>query len=123
TCTPKGYFFCEVAGHLDMVLDGPGGLPLEPGVWTGDLTFVEDADGVPQPTGPYAEQILRSCESCGACLPLPGRRDNQNTDDVSAPILIPLEAVKTPRLRRGEVVVHDFGDTYEDNQYRDGWSP
>ena len=31
--TPKGCFFCEVAGVLDMLLDGPGGWPIEPGWW------------------------------------------------------------------------------------------
>lgn len=123
TVTPKGFFFCEVAAHLDMVLDGPGGLPLEPDVWRGDLVFVEDADGVSQPTGPYAEQILRSCESCGACLPLPGRRDAENRDDISRSNFIALEALRSPRVRRGEIVPHDFGDTYTDNKFRDGWDP
>lgn len=124
SCTPKGFFFCEVAAHFDMVFDGPGGLPLEPGVWKGDLAFVEDDAGVPRPRGKFAEQIERWCSRCGACLPLPGRRDRENRDDVSVSNLIPLQALKSPRVRRGEIVEHSFdGDAYDPERYRDGWDP
>lgn len=125
TCTPKGFFFCEVAAHFDMVFDGPGGLPLEPGVWAGELAFETDAAGVRRPRGKFAEQIERWCSRCGACLPLPGRRDAENRDDVSVSNLIPLQALKSPRVRRGEIVEHTFDPDrpYQDGDYRDGWVP
>ena len=31
--TPKGAFFCEVAATFDMLFNGPGGYPIEPGWW------------------------------------------------------------------------------------------
>jgi len=122
--TPKGFFFCEVAAHLDMVFQGPGGLPLEPGVWRGALAFETGRDGVRQPVGKFADQIRQSCERCGACLPLPGRRDNENVDDVSPLNLIALRDVQSPRVRRGEIVEHTFDESpYDDRAHRKGWRP
>jgi len=125
TCTPKGFFPCEVMGHFDLVFDGPGGLPLEPGCWRGDLDFVTDTRGVRQPVGPYADLIRRWCGRCGACLPLPGRRDSEDRDDVSVSNLIPLQELRSPRVRRGQIVEHRFNpdQPYRDGQYRDGWEP
>lgn len=120
TCTPKGYFFCEVAGHFDMVMHGPGGLPLEPGVWEGPLEFVTDDKGIRRPTGPYAEQINRWCHQCGAAVPLPGRRDRENTDDISPSNFVALSSLKSPRLRRGEYVLHEQPSA---DITREGWKP
>jgi len=54
---PKGGFFCEVAQALDIILDGPGGYPIEPGWWK---------------KGPsqFKDQVDRYCKHCGAPLPL-----------------------------------------------------
>lgn len=103
--TPKGFFFCEVAAHFDMVFEGPGGLPLEPGVWRGDLSFVTDEHGIRRPTGPYAEQINRWCERCGVNVPLAGRADAESTDDISASNFIPLQQLNSPRVRKGDYVL------------------
>lgn len=37
TITPKGGFFCEVAGALDIILDGPGGFALHKKWWENSL--------------------------------------------------------------------------------------
>lgn len=108
TCTDKGFFFCEVAGSIDRVLGGPGGLPFEADVWVGDLYFEPDENGIPRPKGKFAEQILRSCERCGACLKLPGRRDSDEIDDVSPSNLADLEQISSPRLKKGAVEVYDI---------------
>ncbi|MFH1738505.1 MAG: radical SAM protein, partial [bacterium] len=50
--TPKGLFFCEVAGAMDMVFGGPGGLSVEPGCWR-------------RPLEDFREQIDRWCQRCG----------------------------------------------------------
>ena len=55
--TPRGFFFCEVAGALDAVLGGPGGHVVEPGCWKGEL-FFETENGVRRPKGHFAEQIV-----------------------------------------------------------------
>lgn len=122
--THKGFFFCEVAAAFDVVLQGPGGKPLEGDVWRGEIAFVEDENGVPRPVGPFADQIKRWCEGCGACLPMEGRRDNENTDDVSPSNLVQLDAVYSPRVRKGDVKVHDEFEEYDEEKHRaGGWRP
>ncbi len=55
--TPKGAFFCEVAGALDMLYDGAGGWDL-------------DSDWWKKQPDEFGEQ-LKWCEVCSACLPVP----------------------------------------------------
>lgn len=61
TVTPKGLFFCEVAGAFDWVMQGPGGLVVEPGCWR-------------RPLADFRGQIDRWCLRCGIPLNLQGRR-------------------------------------------------
>ncbi len=69
--TPKGGFFCEVAGELDALFDGPGGWDVsEPGWWK--RTPLD-----------YAEQVARSCSKCGGCLPLTRRSSQETSCDIS----------------------------------------
>ncbi len=70
--TPKGVFFCEIAGSMDMLFNGPGGLPIEKGWWKRDLND-------------FKEQ-MRWCEMCGMALQTYSRDANDEVDDVS-PIL------------------------------------
>ena len=54
TITPKGAFFCEIAGALDYLFDGPGGWRIEEDWWK---RKPED----------FADQ-LHWCEICGFAL-------------------------------------------------------
>jgi len=92
--TPKGFFFCEVAAAMDIVFDGPGGIPVTPGCWAHDL-----AD--------YRDQIERWCPRCGVCLPLEGRRDAEGVDDVSHANATALRMMASPRIRKGRFKVFD----------------
>lgn len=121
TITPKGFFPCEVAGALDMILDGPGGLPLEPEVWKGDLRFEPDADGIRRPVGKFAAPLRWACEQCGACLPMPARRDHENRDDVSPQMHERLIQIGSPRAKKGDVVVQS--EAYEPEAHTQGWDP
>jgi len=94
TITPKGFFFCEVAAAMDVVFDGPGGVPVSPACWRHDL-----AD--------YREQIEQWCPRCGMCLPLRSRHDYENTDDISASNLEALRKLGSPRVLAGDVVEFD----------------
>lgn len=87
TITPKGYFFCEVAGAMDWVFHGPGGLPVEPGCWRRSL---ED----------FRYQIDRWCQMCGVSLNLKGRLDDQEIDDISQTNLDTL--AKSPKIIAGK---------------------
>jgi len=104
--TPKGVFFCEVAGALDMIFDGPGGLPIEPYWWNRSLLD-------------FHEQAERWCPRCGVAIPLPGRLDRQHKDDISPSNLKALQAmgIKTTRA----VPFNCQG--YSPAKYQGSWNP
>lgn len=91
TITPKGAFFCEIAGALDMLFDGPGGWKIESGWWK---RKPED----------FADQ-LHWCEICGFALE--GRtftRDSQEEiDDVSPTVYEILKNTGSPKLKKGDI--------------------
>ena len=79
--TPKGCFFCEVAAAMDMLFDGPGGLPIEKDWWKRDI---ED----------FKEQF-RWCELCGIPLKTFARDAREGIMDISAENLALLKESKT----------------------------
>ncbi|MDR1740638.1 MAG: hypothetical protein LBR38_02160 [Synergistaceae bacterium] len=91
--TPKGAFFCEVAGTMDMLFDGPGGWPVEPGWWNRE----------PKDFGSQLEW----CEMCGGCLDVPQRLSCDGRDDVTPAMYERLKALGSPKALAGKVVVHD----------------
>ncbi|MGE4536228.1 MAG: radical SAM protein [Desulfovibrio sp.] len=94
--TPKGAFFCEVAASLDMLFDGPGGWPVEPGWWK----------RVP---GDYDDQMARACPHCGCAIALPRRPSAQGIDDVSPGNLRRLTDLGSPKAAVGKVEVFHGG--------------
>jgi hypothetical protein len=97
---PK-FYFCEVASAFDRVFNLGTGLAVEPGVWSHHLWF-EEQDGVLRPQGLYAKQILSTCNRCGSCLKLPGRRDREFVDDISKSNLVPLTVLGSPMVKKGQ---------------------
>jgi hypothetical protein len=87
--TPKGAFFCEVAAALDMLFDGPGGWPVEPGWW--------------QRTPDQFGAQLDWCELCGAALQTPRGRANEETDTASPTLMEKLKAIHSPKVARDRV--------------------
>ena len=87
--TPKGAFFCEVAGALDMLFDGPGGWKVEPGWWK-------------RTPDEFGDQ-LRWCEICGGALFNRGRLASEEIDDASPTLYHMLEKQDSPKLRHGKV--------------------
>jgi len=100
--TPKGAFFCEIAAAMDATLGGSGGWKIEPGWWK---RKPED----------FGDQ-LNWCEMCSACLPMPSRNANDETDDVSPIWAKKLEEINSPKLRKGLVNTFD-PVAYEQNQH------
>lgn len=90
--TPKGCFFCEVAGALDMLFDGPGGWPIEPGWWK-------------RKPEEFGEQ-LQWCELCGIALNTRSRDANEEIDDASVTLYKMLEKLQTPKFKRGQVDIY-----------------
>ena len=99
TITPKGAFFCEVAGALDMLFDGPGGWKVEPGWWK-----KEPKD--------FAEQ-LHWCELCSGCLDVPKRISCEEKDDMTPLIAEKLIAMNSPKMKKGDYVIHTLEEYQE----------
>jgi hypothetical protein len=93
TINPKGFWFCEVAGAMSMLFDGPDGLPVEPGCWR-------------RPLEDFRYQIDWACDQCGLPLNLEGRPDVEELDDVSWSNLRLLEQIDSPRIQAGQYVLH-----------------
>lgn len=102
TITPKGAFFCEVAGSLDMLFNGPGGWKVEPGWWRRE---VED----------FGDQ-LKWCERCSGCLDVPQRISNDERDDITPAVYEQLKAMDSPKIKRGKYVIHD-PKTFDKSKY------
>ncbi len=98
--TPKGAFFCEVAGALDMLFNGPGGWKVEKGWYNRE---VED----------FGEQ-LKWCEYCSACIDVPQRLSSDGYDDVTPLMFEKLKEVGSPKAEKGLCIIHnpkDFNST------------
>jgi hypothetical protein len=89
--TSKGAFFCEVAAALDMLLDGPGGWPVEPGWWRRTPRDFKDQ--------------LHWCEICGAALNLPWQYANLETDYISQSWEKRLRDLASPKHLAGRTVM------------------
>lgn len=70
TINPKGAFFCEVAGALSMLYDGPNGIDISTDWWK-------------RPLEDFKYQIDWACQLCGACLSIKPRRADESIDDMS----------------------------------------
>ncbi len=101
--TPKGAFFCEVAAALDMLFDGPGGWPIQPGWWK-------------RSPAEFGDQ-LQWCEMCSAPLHVPRRPAREKIDDVCPDNYKRLKAINAPSIRQDRVQVFDVpGYRPEDNE-------
>lgn len=85
TITPKGAFFCEIAGALDMLFDGPGGWPIEPGWWK-------------RTPDQFGDQ-LKWCELCGICINTFTRDANEEMDDMSPWYYQKLRELGSPKVQ------------------------
>jgi hypothetical protein len=114
--SPKGAFFCEVAAALDMLFDGPGGWPIEPGWWKRQPSDFRDQ--------------LHWCELCGAALDTKRRDANEQVDDASPTLIDYLRSIDSPKLKQGRVMTYPLDGqenthavpTFQTNQYIDDYS-
>jgi hypothetical protein len=109
--TPKGCFFCEVAAALDMLFDGPGGYPIEPGWWN-------------KTPSEFQDQIERYCVNCSAAIPMPAVDANKGKDVVSPRIAKMLHDVNSPRYAKGNVsIAEEQLDAEKVAVYAKSWKP
>lgn len=96
TITPKGAFFCEIAGALDMLFDGPGGWKIEPGWWK-------------RTPDQFGDQ-LQWCELCGIALNTFTRDANEEIDDMSAWWHERLKELGSPKVQERLVNILDISE-------------
>ena len=89
TITPKGAFFCEVAGALDMLLDGPGGWEIEPGWW--------------KRSPEEFEEQLEWCEKCSLACEVFSRDASDEIDDMSESFYRKLLELGSPKVKAGKI--------------------
>lgn len=92
--TPKGAFFCEIAGTLDLLFNGPGGKEILPGWWDQDLAYFQDQ--------------FHWCDICGMALATYSRNANEERDDASESLFKRLESINSPKLRNKQVYHFDM---------------
>ena len=90
TITPKGAWFCEVAGTLDGLFEGDKGWDID-----------KNPDWWKKQVPEYREQIAWACGKCGCQLPLRPRRSSEGIDDLSPSNLERLIAVGSPKIKNG----------------------
>ena len=88
TITPNGAFFCEIAGALDMLFNGPGGWPIEPGWWK-------------RSPEEFGDQV-KWCEYCGIAIDTFTRNANDWVDDISPSMYKLLQEIGSPKLKHKE---------------------
>ncbi|MDR3000282.1 MAG: hypothetical protein LBU89_03365 [Fibromonadaceae bacterium] len=89
--TSKGTFFCEVAGTMDMLFNGPGGHPIEPGWWNKDLNEWKNQ--------------LHWCDLCGMPLKTFSRNANDGIDDVTPLLYEKLKNIDSKKIKLGKVKI------------------
>lgn len=90
--TYKGCYFCEAAGTIDMLFDGPGGYPIEPGWWKRKVSDFQD-------------QRDRYCSQCGIAIPMEMVPNNLPYEYVSISHLKNLEKIGSPLAQRGNLKI------------------
>jgi len=103
TVNLKGAYFCEVAGMLSYLLDGPDGLDIyeHPNWWKYDLDK-------------YQYQIDWACEQCGGGMLLKEKTSNIEIDDISLDMLDKLIKIKSPKIIDNKYKLYDEGFFYEE---------
>ncbi len=101
TITPKGAFFCEVAGALDMLFDGPGGWKVEKDWWK-------------RTPEQFGEQ-LNWCEICGGAISNIGRLSSEGVDDISPALLEKLNEVESPKVKQKLFEIFNVKDEKKEN--------
>ncbi len=119
--TPRGGFFCEIAGSLDWLFQDlpdwqPTGYPIEPGWWNKIPDQFQDQVSI--------------CNKCSGAIPQKsdsdgrGGRDGPTIDTVSPDNLARLLEMGSPKAKAGHIKVRSepfSPDEIEKNA--EGWSP
>jgi len=111
TVTSKGAFFCEVAGALDMLLDGPGGYLIESEWWA-------------RTPEEFQDQVDRYCLHCGMPVPMERQLLKDKKERVSLGLLSLFKEHRLLKLTEEFVDVFDRRFTIEEiEEAKKTWDP
>jgi hypothetical protein len=99
--TYKGCFFCEAAGTIDMLFNGPGGYPIETCWWKRKVNDFQD-------------QRERYCPQCGIAIPMEKLPNNLPYEYVSISNFNNLNKIGSPLAHGGNLKIIDKTLTTED---------
>ena len=88
----RGAWFCEIAGALSILLDGPMGWQIEHKWWMRTPLF-------------FREQAEWACPKCGICLPLARRISTDEVDDISKSNFERLKNISL-KIKSGKYILH-----------------
>lgn len=110
--TPRGAFFCEVAGALDLLFSGPGGYAIEKNWWNKDPWEFQD-------------QVKRYCPMCSAAIPMPRPSSHRESDMVSISNAKRLKESGSPKYLNEKLEIFDKKITEDDIEkvVKQGWTP
>lgn len=107
----KGAFFCEIAAAWDLILDGPGGFPIEPGWWQRSPEEIR-------------AQLEPWCRYCGMALPLEREFHASVKEKMSPGNLALFREHRLPAATDKDVEIFDRKLSPEDiEQIRARWHP
>ena len=93
TITPKGAFYCEIAGSMDMLFGGEGGWEVNENWW--------------KKTPKEFEDLIHWCENCSLALDVPTVPARAQTDLISAEMEKKLLEINGWKMREGKYIVYD----------------
>ena len=94
-----------MAGVLDMLLDGPGGWPIEPGWWK-------------RTPDEFGDQT-KWCELCGIAFSSYTRDANEEVDDISPWYYTALKELDSPKVKVGlcnVLDINEYGEISEESK-------
>jgi len=89
----KGAWFCEIAGALSLLMNGPNGWKIEEKWW---MRTPMD----------FKEQAEWACPKCGVCLPLKRRVSNEGIDDISKSNFDRLKGISN-KIKNNKYILHE----------------
>ena len=107
----KGAWFCEVAGMLSYLFNGPDGIDIKehPDWWKYDLDK-------------YQYQIDWACKKCGGAIPLHTKLSSIIEDDISEDNLEELKKLNSPKINNNKYVIYDKGFDLNIKDKFHGWN-
>jgi len=111
TITPKGAFFCEIAGALDIITDGKGGYDLTPDWW----------ERTPEK---FQGQISQYCNFCGMAIPYQREFIKNKMEKFSPATFSLFRKLNLPNMEQEKIeVVTEKLDEISINENAKTWYP